>query len=426
MRFAPERCLERTYSTSGLGDGPMRFAPSPYEPSLQAHLSMLDDKDGKVFRDLKKKWERRQARVAVKEPKEAIGDFPDYWHFRFLYFTAKQSKKRRDNLFSEDRAWSAEKKLKKRYVVLNVHSLRDQLQTKTIFPVPGLRSKDNHAFFYMRPSRYVPSKTPPNAVVDNLVYVINTMTSHSLHAQREGIGIIACMDDFQMKNFEANYWYQLMTGLQGYMVPVKVQLFLIVNPPSWFGAIWQIMRPMLVPAFRRRVKIIPESKLIKYLADDYQQYLPADMKTGMAGTDTMVEDFIAYRTSVEKDFSRRSTTEDEYDDVLSLSSRRRFQNINRTEVLGDDDDDDVSIASNVSGDYDTPGRGRYASRSRDNSDDECDASIMCDIGDDLLDEDDMKPPGRRNSGASAGRRNSGASGRHSVASAHLSDMSLSG
>ena len=42
--------------------------------------------------------------------------------------------------------------------------------------------------------------------------------------------------------------------------PAKVELFLIVNPPSWFGVIWKIMKPMLAPSFRKRVKICPESR----------------------------------------------------------------------------------------------------------------------------------------------------------------------
>ena len=114
-------------------------------------------------------------------------------------------------------------------------------------------------------------------------------------ADCDGIGFLACMDDWSMKNFDVDYCLQFMLGLQGFLYPVRVQLFLIVNPPSWFGGIWKIMKPMLVPSFRRKVKMIKESELPKYLQDDYVTYLPDDMSTGKANTEELVEDFVSYR-----------------------------------------------------------------------------------------------------------------------------------
>lgn len=98
--------------------------------------------------------------------------------------------------------------------------------------------------FYMRPSRYFPNKTSVKTIIDNLCYVMNTMLDNDEFAQKEGIGFIACMDDWKMKNFDVKYCLQFMLALQGFMIPVKTQLFLIVNPPSWFGGIWKIMKPM--------------------------------------------------------------------------------------------------------------------------------------------------------------------------------------
>jgi hypothetical protein len=112
---------------------------------------------------------------------------------------------------------------------------------------------------------------------------------------REGIGFLACMDDWTMENFNVDYCFQFMMTLQGYVVPVRVQLFLIVNPPSWFGAIWKIMKPMLAPAFRKKVKMIPEQDLHRYLQEGYQTYLPDAMESGKANTDDLVEDFVTYR-----------------------------------------------------------------------------------------------------------------------------------
>lgn len=158
--------------------------------------------------------------------------------------------------------------------------------------------------FYMRPSRYFPGKTTTRMIIDNLCYVMNTMLEKE-SAQLHGIGFIACMDNWKMRNFEVNYCYQFMMALQGFMVPVKTQLFLIVNPPAWFGVIWKIMKPMLAPSFRKRVKICNESKIAKYLEPGYETYLPDDMRVGQGPTDEMIKDFVAYRNFAEQDVLQR-------------------------------------------------------------------------------------------------------------------------
>jgi hypothetical protein len=80
-----------------------------------------------------------------------------------------------------------------------------------------------------------------------------------------------------MVNFDVNFCYQFMMALQAAVVPASVELFLIVNPPSWFGAIWKIMRPMLAPSFRKKVKVIKEAMLPKYLMEGYENFLPDDL-----------------------------------------------------------------------------------------------------------------------------------------------------
>ena len=193
----------------------------------------------------------------------------------------------------------------------------------------------NHDMFYMRPSRYVPGVTPTKKIIDNLAYVMHTMLSRSSHADTHGIGFLANMDDCKctcskylaetfivrvhawqhqltctfvnsslpgtMRNFDVDYCYQFMMTLQGYVVPVRVQLFLIVNPPSWFDVIWKIMKPMLVPSFRKKVKMIHQDELHKYLQEDYLTYLPDDgMKgIGQANTTELVEDFVSYRKYID-------------------------------------------------------------------------------------------------------------------------------
>jgi hypothetical protein len=149
----------------------------------------------------------------------------------------------------------------------------------------------------MRPSRYFPKETPTEDIIDNLAYVLQTMTS-SERSCRDGIGFVAYMNDWKFENFQINYCHQFMMMLQG-RVPARVEIFLIVNPPPWFGAIWKLMRPMLSPQFRRKVHMIPEKKLHKYLQEGFEEFLPDDTSLGKANTDQLVQDFVTYRKHVE-------------------------------------------------------------------------------------------------------------------------------
>lgn len=151
----------------------------------------------------------------------------------------------------------------------------------------------------MYPARYFPAKTSTQEIIDNLAYCMNCMCETSEKDASEGIGFIAYMNDWHMSNFSVNYCYQFMMMLQG-RIPVRVRLFLIVNPPGWFGKIWNIMKPMLASDFRKKVHMIQEADLNKFLQDGYETYLPDDMAQGKADTQALVEDFVAYRKKKEE------------------------------------------------------------------------------------------------------------------------------
>lgn len=109
---------------------------------------------------------------------------------------------------------------------------------------------------------------------------------------------MAYMNNWKMANFSITYCYEFMLMLQG-RVPVRVRLFLIVNPPGWFDKIWNIMKPMLAADFRKKVHMIPESDLPNFLMEGYEAYLSDDVETGKAPSDEMVADFIKYRKYAE-------------------------------------------------------------------------------------------------------------------------------
>lgn len=151
----------------------------------------------------------------------------------------------------------------------------------------------------MRPSRFFPGKESTDKIIDNLVYVMGTMLEKE-QACVDGIGIIMNMTDWKMANFSVKYWHKLMMTLQGRRVASRVSMLLIVNPPSWFGSIWAIMRPMLSEPLRSSVVRIPFHEMDRYLANGYERFLPDEMHTGSMKTSQIVRDYIAERIRIEK------------------------------------------------------------------------------------------------------------------------------
>lgn len=89
---------------------------------------------------------------------------------------------------------------------------------------------------------------------------------------------------------------------------MNVVLFLIVNPPPWFGSVWTIMKTMLSTEFQKKVKMIPECQLDEYLAPGFEEFLPDDMHTGTVSTDGLVDDWLTYRTFLESDIVALSSS----------------------------------------------------------------------------------------------------------------------
>lgn len=150
----------------------------------------------------------------------------------------------------------------------------------------------------MRPSRCAAKTAESRDVIHSLAYALNTMVEREAPCT-QGVVFLANMDDFTMSNFATDYWFQLMSILQGNLVPVRVNLFLIVSPPEWFGTILNIMKTMSTPDFQERLKMISEFELPQYLAAGYEEFLPNDMTTGEALTDELVGDFVEYRKAIE-------------------------------------------------------------------------------------------------------------------------------
>mmetsp|Transcript_22805 Transcript_22805/g.63420 ORF Transcript_22805/g.63420 Transcript_22805/m.63420 type:complete len:283 (+) Transcript_22805:61-909(+) len=263
-----------------LGQGPLRFAPEN-ERTISDQIAALNEKEKLCYDSLVAKW------------KEEYPDkpFSEDYVLRFARCSPGTEK------FNEKSALKVMRRFDRRYLDLKATKLEAQLLSKTLFPIPGLTTKGGHDLFYMRPSRYFPKKTSTELIIDNLAYCMTTMVEKE-KACTEGIGFLANMDDWKFENFSVDYCFQFMKMLQG-RVPVRVRLFLIVNPPGWFGKIWAIMKPMLAKDFRQKVFMIKQEALSDHLMQDFEELLCDDIAVGKAKTDDIVSDFVKYRKFVE-------------------------------------------------------------------------------------------------------------------------------
>jgi hypothetical protein len=161
---------------------------------------------------------------------------------------------------------------------------------------------------------------------------------------------------------------------------------------------------VLAPSFRKKVKMIPESKLHKYLQHGFEAFLPDDLSTGQAGVDVIVADFVTYRKSVEncmKTVGLSSDCDSHADSSIVSDHQFGFdvpsQSSSRKDLSGSDltfSDGRVSHrwrnSDDSSSDYPrSDGFGSHRSLdsrslnlSHSNADDD-EASIHCDIDDDL-------------------------------------------
>lgn len=280
-----------------LGAGAARFL-SVDEKTFDEQLNALTKEQRSCYDALKKLWEERVADKLAKGEKSKHSDiqvFPDYMYLTFARCSPGATK------FNANTAFKVMKNYDQRFLKMNATTLEKQLKTKTLFVVPGLKSKepDSHDVFYMKPSRYFPKEVSTETIIDNLGYCMSVMVASKEKNATEGIAFLANMDNWTFTNFSISYCHSFMMMLQG-RIPVRVRLFLIVNPPSWFDKIWSIMKPMLAADFRKKVHMIKEDKLGDFLMEGYEEYLPDDMKSGKASTGTIVDDFIKYRKFVEK------------------------------------------------------------------------------------------------------------------------------
>jgi len=265
-----------------LGPGPMRFGPVSQECAvhLEAEARGLSRENIVAFARIKVTWETEYEKAAKKKR------FTNNHILRIAIFCE----------FDLRRATNLMRRSTGRLFELSAIDMEEQLRSKTLFPCPGLKTRGGSNVFYMRPSRYSPKETTVSQVIDNLIFVMDKIVKKD---PTRGISFLANMEGWTMSNFSTEYCRRFMNVLQGRDFPAKVDLFLILNPPSWFGKIGAIMKPMLSEAFRERVHMIQEEELAPFMLPNYEKYLPDEVRGGTADTNALVQDFALFHKHLE-------------------------------------------------------------------------------------------------------------------------------
>ena len=187
--------VEPAVALEALGEGPMRFA-HPRRP-LQTQVASLSQEDQHSLHLLRADW---------KEDANA-NEYNQFMTGEMILRFFRQCQEV-DAEKKQLAIWRAMKGYDVRYLSLTAQGLERQLLTKTLFPIPGLKTLDGHSVFYMKPSRFSPLQTSTSEIIDNLVYCIQTMLEDET-SSTDGIGFVANMDDWTMKHFSLDYCFHV-------------------------------------------------------------------------------------------------------------------------------------------------------------------------------------------------------------------------
>lgn len=179
--------------------------------------------------------------------------------------------------------------------------MKGQFITKLLFPLTGLTTKKNQSqVIYSRPSRCHHGEDDMTKVLESLCYVMNDF-SQTEEQCRNGVAVVTNLEGFQREHFNPQDWHQFLMALQGALVPTKVTLGLLVNPPSWFEKdVWKKMRSSMPSSFRKNIHLITSDKLGDYLMEDYRAYLPTELDHGYRSADEVIEDYVDLKAFQDK------------------------------------------------------------------------------------------------------------------------------
>lgn len=177
-----------------LGKGPERFAPDQPEREIQEQLDELTEQERECYEYLVDEWDEYVPACPLPE--------------RLVLRYARNSPGSKP--FHKKKAWKTMKRLINHRGIVKQLSLRasdvmPQLQNKTLFPVPGLKTKEgSYEVFYFRHCRFEPTVSPVSTATDNLAFCLNSMYEKE-SVCKQGVAFITNMDGWKMKQSRTEF-----------------------------------------------------------------------------------------------------------------------------------------------------------------------------------------------------------------------------
>merc|ERR1711916_423280 len=132
---------------------------------------------------------------------------------------------------------------------------------------PKLVTVEGRRCMFMRPSRFFPSKMKTQDVINLLQYMTQRLTE-DIRTQFTGFTFVADLGNWKMANFSQSYaftWFLTML-----VMPVRMENFIIIDAPPWFGAIWAIIRSAMSQSFREKWTYVTRATIDTVLAPEHR------------------------------------------------------------------------------------------------------------------------------------------------------------
>merc|ERR1711916_199551 len=132
---------------------------------------------------------------------------------------------------------------------------------------PRLVTVEGRRCMFMRPARFFPSKMKTSDVI-NLLHYMTMRLTEGIRTQFTGFTFVADLGDWKMANFSQGYafsWFLTML-----VMPVRMENFIIIDAPAWFGSIWTVIKQAMTPDFRAKWKYVTRDTIDTVLAKEHR------------------------------------------------------------------------------------------------------------------------------------------------------------
>eukprot|EP00934_Nitzschia_sp_Nitz4_P000112 Nitzschia sp. Nitz4//scaffold127_size64804//61735//62757//NITZ4_006190-RA/size64804-processed-gene-0.33-mRNA-1//-1//CDS//3329534792//112//frame0 len=258
-----------------LGDGPMRFGPVCQGSALasDAEASGLSDDEIFQFATIKMAW---SAEGGGRKKKYSSAN---------IFRVAKYCN------YDEEKSMRLLSKSKPEYFNLSTFDLQEELLSRTVFPCPGLKTREGHNVFYMRASRFFPLTMSAEKAINTLIFVMNHILCRD---STSGLGFILNMDGWGSHNYNDEFYRQILQVIQGKVFPAEVSSFLVVNAPASFEVVWRSMKSYMTPEFQKMSQAISDDELAYFMELDFEQSMPDEIPGGRVDSEHLATDFLAF------------------------------------------------------------------------------------------------------------------------------------